>query len=71
MSIFENPAIAITLVTEVGFEPTPPERLEEIGKFSKRFRAISQSDLMPLTFAAKATAGSDDGQLARNIGKLQ
>ena len=45
--------------------------LEEMEKFAKRFRAISQSDLMPLTSATKTTAGSDDGQLAQNIGKLQ
>ena len=52
-------------------EANPTPSLEEMEKFAKRFRAISQSDLMLLTFAAKATAGSDDGQLARNIGKLQ
>ena len=52
-------------------EANPTPSLEEMEKFAKRFRAISQSDLTPLTFAAKATAGSDDGQLARNIGKLQ
>ena len=46
-------------------EANPTPSLEEMEKFSKRFRAISQSDLMPLTFAAKATAGSDDGKLAR------
>ena len=45
--------------------------LEEMEKFAKRFRAFSQSDLMPLTSATKTTAGSDDGQLAQNIGKLQ
>ena len=52
-------------------EANPTPSLEEMEKFAKRFRAISQSDLMPLTFAAKTTAGSDDGQLAQNIGKLQ
>ena len=52
-------------------EVNPTPFLEEMEKFAKRFRAISQSDLMPLTFASKTAAGSDDGQLARNIGKLQ
>ena len=42
-------------------EANPTPSLEEMEKFAKRFRAISQSDLMPLTFAAKTTAGSDDG----------
>ena len=52
-------------------EANPTPSIEEIENFAKRFQAISQSNLMPLTFAAKATAGSDDGQLAQNIGKLQ
>ena len=52
-------------------EANPTPSLEEMEKFAKRFRAISHSDLMPLAFAAKTAAGSDDGQLARNIGKLQ
>jgi len=46
-------------------EANPTPSLEEMEKFAKRFRAISQSDLMPLTFAAKTTARSDGGQLAR------
>ena len=52
-------------------EANPKPSLEEVEKFEKRSRAISQSDLMPLTFAAKTTAGSDDGQLERSTGKLQ
>ena len=52
-------------------EANPTPSLEEMEKFAKRFRAISQSDLMPSTFTAKTTAGSEDSQLAQNIGKLQ
>ena len=41
-------------------EANPTPSLEEMKKFAKHFRAISQSDLTPLIFAAKTTAGSEE-----------
>ena len=52
-------------------EPNPTPTLAEMENFAKRFRAIHQSNIPPLTFAAKPAANADDRQLASKFNALQ